>query len=109
MTAEEIRQKAKDSDRYMCIGSMRNGKRFNICLEMIDYMDAHPQEHGYCLISNDAYKKVIDMQVAKTLDELLERLLAKRYYTETEEGWSGYTVEESDIRDIIEQMKGEQT
>ena len=44
---------------------------------------------------------------SELLDKAAEKLKERLWYTETEEGWDGYTVSDKDIDEVIEEMKAE--
>lgn len=41
------------------------------------------------------------------LDKVAEKLKARHYYMETEEGWGDYTVSDKDIDEVIAELKAE--
>lgn len=55
--------------------------------------------------------KIVDKWLAdkraKTIKEFVNLLKKKLLYTSDENGWEGYTVEEKNIDEVAEQMKGE--
>lgn len=70
--------------------------------------------NNYLVINKDEpYAKIIQDIIINSehdsdlLDKVAEKLKARHYYMETEEGWGGYTVTDKDIDEVIAELKAE--
>lgn len=59
------------------------------------------EEHQDCSVSNNTYEQGYN----QALDDFEKCAIEKSIYTETEDGWSGMTVDAKTIKNIKEQLK----
>lgn len=78
-------------------------------IEALENYDKNKKRMSECpyIVGNecDIDRHMAFFDKAELLDKVAEKLKARHYYMETEEGWGGYTVTDKDIDEVIAEMK----